>query len=68
MFLNGHRLERIELGVQHVLKSSGSRAQGECEIQCWVFRHYYSEGLRPSDSPTRSLASRCAGSLRLRLR
>src|SRR4051794_39608696 len=28
--------------------------------------HAYSEGLRPSDSPTRSLASRFAGSLRSR--
>src|SRR5262245_42892982 len=37
--------------------SSRSKVQAE---------HFLSEGLRPSDSPTRSLARRCAGALRSR--
>jgi hypothetical protein len=34
----------------------------------WTHESVLSEGLRPSDSPTRSLARRFAGALRFRLR
>jgi len=33
VFLNCDRLERVELGVQHVLESSSPWSGSECEIE-----------------------------------
>jgi hypothetical protein len=33
VFLDGHRLEGVELDVQHVLQGSRARTRGEPEIQ-----------------------------------
>jgi len=33
VFLNCDRLERVELGVQHVLESSSAGSERKCEIQ-----------------------------------